>query len=225
MGKILIPASSPKDWKRLLAEPEKHWKRGYSARALAFCWQSAGDLPGEVREVLTPSPDLKSMESIFCIPEHQVPLPGGSRPSQSDIWVLGRTQRGLVSIAVEGKVSESFGPTIGEWYADASAGKEKRLRFLCSELGLSFPPHDDLRYQLFHRTASAMIEAKTFHAADAVMLVHTFSPTDEWFSDYHYFLEQFGLCAIANQIVSTQITDSIRLHFAWVHGSSEWLEA
>jgi hypothetical protein len=34
MAKILIPASSPEDWKKFLAEPEKQWKSGYSARSL-----------------------------------------------------------------------------------------------------------------------------------------------------------------------------------------------
>jgi hypothetical protein len=31
MAQILIPARGPEDWKALLAEPERQWKRGYSA--------------------------------------------------------------------------------------------------------------------------------------------------------------------------------------------------
>ena len=49
MSKIYIPADSPADWQRLLAEPEKHWKSGYSAKALAHCWDAADDFPGSVR--------------------------------------------------------------------------------------------------------------------------------------------------------------------------------
>jgi len=225
MGKKLIPTSRPEDWKQFLAEPDKHWKRGCSARALAHCWHAADGIPGDVETVLTQAAELQGLEAIFCIPEHQVPLPGGSRPSQSDIWVLGRTRRGLVSIAVEGKVSESFGPTIGEWYTDASTGKEKRLKFLCTERGLAFSPASNLRYQLFHRTASAIIEAKKFRASDAVMVAHTFSPTDEWFSDYQAFLRIFGLTAVVNGISSKPLTEHVHLRFAWVHGASEWLQA
>ncbi|MEA3277554.1 MAG: hypothetical protein U9Q81_20180 [Pseudomonadota bacterium] len=225
MGKILIPASSPEDWKQFLAEPEKHWKRGNSARALAYCWQRSDGIPSDVSYVLRQAPELRGLEAIFAIPEYRVPLPGGSRPSQSDIWVLGKTDRGIASIAVEGKVSESFGPTIGEWYEGASPGKEERLSFLCSELGLSFPPVRDLRYQLFHRTASAIIEAKRLRAPDAVMVVHTFSPSNEWFADYEAFLGEFGLRAGVNDIASKQIAANLCLHLAWVHGSEEFLQA
>ena len=48
MEKFFIPAKSPIDWKQLLAEPEKHWKTGYSAKALAYCWQEAQGFPESV---------------------------------------------------------------------------------------------------------------------------------------------------------------------------------
>jgi len=32
MNKIFIPANKPENWKPLLAEPNKHWKTGYSAK-------------------------------------------------------------------------------------------------------------------------------------------------------------------------------------------------
>jgi hypothetical protein len=67
----------------------------------------------------------------------KVPLLGGARPSQNDLFVLARGAQGPVSIMVEGKVNESFGPMLGEWRDDASEGKESRLRFLLSTVGLS----------------------------------------------------------------------------------------
>jgi len=42
---ILIPAASADDWRQFLAEPEKHWVTGRSARSLAHCWQAARDFP------------------------------------------------------------------------------------------------------------------------------------------------------------------------------------
>jgi Domain of unknown function (DUF6946) len=37
-----------------------------------------------------------------------VPLPGGVRPSQNDLFVLARGAKGAIAIMVEGKVSESL---------------------------------------------------------------------------------------------------------------------
>ncbi|MBA7493472.1 hypothetical protein ES702_04031 [subsurface metagenome] len=224
MARILIPATSPEDWKGFLAEPDKHWRSGYSARALAHCWQEADGIPPDVLSVLSQAPSLKGLETIFAIPEYQVSLPGGSRPSQNDVWVLAKANHGLVSIAVEGKVSEPFGPTIGEWFSEHSSGKERRLRFLSSELGLAYPPSQEMRYQLFHRTASAIIEAKRFRAEHAVMVVHSFSPANEWFEDYQNFLSLFGLSGEVNRVVSMNLSPKLSLHFAWVHGSERYLK-
>ena len=33
MSKILTPSSGPDDWQQFLADPQKQWKRGYSAIA------------------------------------------------------------------------------------------------------------------------------------------------------------------------------------------------
>ena len=225
MGKILIPTKSPEDWKVFLADPERHWKRGYSARSLAYCWEDADGIPSDVYSVLRQLPLLRSLNTIFAIPEHQVPLPGGTTKSQNDVWVLAETDDGLVSIAVEGKVSEPFGPTIEEWYVGHSVGKEKRLKYLCSELDISFPPPGHIRYQLLHRTASAIIEAKRIRANVGVMVVHTFSQTNEWLEDYRSFVSLYGLNAGENQAVSTTLETGMILCFAWVHGDSKWLKA
>ena len=224
MSKILIPSSSPEDWKQLLAEPDKHWKTGYSARSMAYCWQEADGIPSEIITVLSQIPSLKNLKTIFAIPEHKVPLPGGTRPSQNDVWVLGEAALGLVSIAVEGKVSEPFGPTIEEWLGKKSPGKEKRLKFLCGELGLNYPPPSLARYQLFHRTVSAISEAKRFGAKEAVTVVHSFSKTNEWFEDYEYFLSLLGLQAGINCANRINISHDMGLSFAWVHGDEKYLK-
>ena len=52
MSKIMIPARSAEDWKAFLAEPDKQWKTGYSAKTLAHCWQDAAGFPEEVKNVL-----------------------------------------------------------------------------------------------------------------------------------------------------------------------------
>ncbi len=220
MSRIYIPVADAEQWAQFLAEPVRHWRRGYSARTLAYSWQEAAGFPAEVGAVLSSA--FPALELLLAIPEHQVPLPGGSRPSQNDIWVLARSQGKLISIAVEGKVSEPFGPTVQEWRAESSPGKTQRLSYLLELLGLSSVP-DTARYQLLHRTASAIIEAQRFNADHAVMLVHSFSPSSEWFQDYAGFLTLMGGRAAENSVVSVGSRSGVLLHLAWVRGNAGYL--
>ncbi len=220
---ILIPASGPEDWKKFLADPEKQWKKGFSARTLAYCWHSADGIPKEIMFVLGRIPALAGLKPIFIIPEHKVPLPGGGVASQNDTWVLGESDTGLISITVEGKVSEPFGPTVGEWFRNPSPGKEKRLKFLCDELGLTYPAPAHIRYQLLHRAVSAIIEARRFRTHEAAMVVHSFSPTNEWIEDYQAFIGLFGLTAGIGEPATARLPSGVKLHFAWVHGDENFL--
>ncbi len=225
MNKVYIPSKKAKDWKQFLADPKKQWKRGYSARTLAHCWHDADGIPNHVKKVLCRATELAGLETLIVIPEYKVPLPGGAGPSQNDVWVLGRTENDLVSIAVEGKVSEPFGPTIGEWGPNLSGGKKERFDFLCSVLGLHTKPSENIRYQLLHRTASAIIEARRFHANHAVMLVHSFGSKNEWFADYECFISLFGVSAAIDETVSVGKRSGVWLHFAWVKGEEQYLNA
>ncbi len=220
MSKIYIPTSSAEQWADFLAEPVKQWRQGYSARTLAYAWQEANGFPAEVRSVLASV--FPSAELLLALPEHKVPLPGGSRSSQNDIWVLARSDQQLISMAVEGKVSEPFGPTVQEWQTESSPGKIQRLAYLLSLLGLSSIP-DTTRYQLLHRTASAIIEAQRFNAAHAVMLVHSFSPSGEWFQDYAAFVALMGGNAAEDSMTSVGLRSGVLLHLAWVRGNAHYL--
>lgn len=217
MSNVYVPATEPEAWKSLLAEPDKQWREGYSAKKLACCWQRADGFPKTVKKVLAEVPQFNDIVMLLAIPEHQVPLPGGVRPSQNDVWCLARSIDSLVSIAVEGKVSEPFGPRISEWREDSSSGKEKRLAFLCKTLELDNPPPEQVRYQLLHRTCSAMLEAKRFFAKYAVILVHSFSETNEGFQDYQSFISLFGQAKGAvDKTVDLGLRDGIHLFSAWV---------
>jgi len=220
VSRIYVPTSSAEQWVQFLAEPVKHWRQGFSARTLAYSWQEAAGFPTEVGSIL--ASQFPSVELLLALPEHKVPLPGGSRSSQNDIWVLARCKGQLISIAVEGKVSEPFGPTVQEWQAEPSPGKAERLAHLLSLLGLS-SVSDATRYQLLHRTASAIIEAQRFNAAHAVMLVHSFSQSSEWFQDYAAFVSLMGGSANENSMVAVGSRFGISLHFAWVRGNASYL--
>jgi len=216
---------SPEDWKPLLAEPEKHWRTGYSAKALAHCWQESRDFPSEVRRVFRGSSIdvFQDIEMLVSFPEYKVPLPGGRRASQNDIFILAKGAGQLVSIMVEGKVSEPFGDTIAEWKTQAGRGKEIRLKYLCNLLGLDPASVNHVRYQLLHRTASALIEAKKFNAPNALMLVHSFSHEDEWFDDYQSFLALLGVTGKLDSVVLAKNIHGVNLYLGWVRGDKRYL--
>ena len=52
MPNIFIPTNSAEQWAQFLAEPVKHWQKGFSARTLAYSWQEAQGFPEEVVAVL-----------------------------------------------------------------------------------------------------------------------------------------------------------------------------
>jgi hypothetical protein len=138
---IYRPTQEAGDWKSLLADPEKQWKSGCSAKTLAHCWEDAHGFPKSVKLVLNgPNGPFKDIQALLVQTEHQVPLPGGNRPSQCDVWVLAKDSRELISIAVEGKVSEEFGPVMGQWMEKESPGRSKRIEFIKSKLELGHVP-------------------------------------------------------------------------------------
>ena len=138
-------------------------------------------------------------------------MPGGNAASQNDVWVLAKSNEKLVSIAVEGKVAEPFGPTIGEWNPNASVGRRERFGFHRDLLNLDdVPAHT--RYQLLHRTASA------------VLLVHSFSPENLWFEDFARFVSLFGTAAEVDGVTDAEASGKPVLSFAWVHGDERYLK-
>jgi hypothetical protein len=125
---------------------------------------------------------------------------------------------------VEGKVSESFGKTVVKWLGnDPSNGKLERLEFLISDLQLNQDEVLNIRYQLLHRTVSAMLEAKNINAPNALMLVHSFSDSYLGFEDYLEFARLLGLQADKEVIVGPVLLNGINVYFGWVTRDLEFL--
>ena len=218
MTKILVPTLGADDWRRFLADPEKHWKRGYSAMAAALSWEAANGVPPEISELFG-----GSLELLLAIPEHKVALPGGGRESQCAVFALARCADETIAIAIEAKVNEPFGPTIGEWMANASEGKIERIRFICNLLGLKELPPEALRYQLFHRTAAAVLEANRFKTDRAAMIVQSFSQEHRWLDDFQAFAGLFGLHAGPGQGLVHKLPSGMDLTLGWAVGSETFL--
>lgn len=163
---------------------------------------------------------------VLAIPEYKIRLPGRGGSSQTDLVVLARSADDeLIAIAIEGKVSEKFGKeTLGRWYIERSSNKRVRLDYIKRKLGLAGELPDNLRYQLLHRTASAVVLAERFCAHYAVMLVHSFSPIQARFGDYCNFLAMFEQEEVqTGKLLFLRECDGVSLYSAWACGDlSSW---
>ena len=231
MKRIYIPTSGPSDWQKLLAEPEKHWRTGYSAKALATCWEAAGgSFPSEIIKLFHSAgrSEFDEVELLVAFPEYKVHLPPSQgHPSQNDLFALGRDKQGdLISIMIEGKVSEPFGELVADWLKVKTPGKKKRIDFIQSKLGIDGKLTVNIRYQLLHRTVSAVMEAERFGANSAVMIVQSFSKTDQWFDDYAAFLGLFGIDQPQpGQMFLLLEINGVSLYSGWARGDAKFLEA
>ena len=153
-------------------------------------------------------------------PEYKMRIPPSTRrPSQTDLMVVARAGRELVVVAVEGNVEETFGELVSDWRQHDTQGKTERLRFLTDCLGITGEQLDGIRYQLLHRTASALLTAERFTARHAVMLVHSFSRQQAGFTDYSAFLRLFGVQAARGTVQPATTRNGTHLYFSWITGS------
>lgn len=127
-----------------------------------------------------------------------------------------------MAIAVEGKVDESLGPTVGQKRAEQSEGVDERLGYLEHTLGLASPCADDIRYQLLHRTVSALRVAQDFAATRAVMLVQSFSPTGKWHADFAAFAALFRVAPEKGTVVTIGTRGGIELYIGWCVGDQRF---
>ncbi|WP_309622152.1 DUF6946 family protein [Novosphingobium sp.] len=152
-----------------------HWKQGRSAKSLADSWFFAGDIPASIRALLAQSEYLAGAELLEAWLERETDLQDGrATPSQTDLLALLGIGEKLAVLGIEAKVDESFGPLVSEWLDGGSAGKTHRLARLCELFELNSTEVRDLRYQLFHRTAASILEAKRFRSDVAVLIVQSF---------------------------------------------------
>lgn len=219
--RILTPTTNAESWRALLADPEKQWKKGYSAQSAAESWEKANGIPKEILKSFDQYECFKNSEMLLAIPEFKVPLPGGSTPSQNDLLVVTTNKTGLTLITVESKVKEDFDKTIEEWRKYCSNGKKERLKFLLETIAYPNIKIDNLRYQLFHRLASSIIMAEKFHAKKAMMIVQSFEEDDalNHFEDYKNFISSYKVVPEKEKIQQLNLDGKINgidVYSLWV---------
>lgn len=226
MKRIFVPTRAGNDWQWLLAKPKLHWRTGKSAMTAAASWEHASnDFPPEISGLLDSSldEDLIGLKLLAAMPEWEVPLPGGKTTSHTDVLALASNKRGLCVMAVKAKVDENFGPLLQEKRAGTSPGQHCRLRYLHSVLGIA-PLDDSIRYQLLHRTASAIITAREFHAHVAVMVVQSFGTQPSLREDFDTFSRSLSAEDMPGGMKVIPSIRTPRLFLGWCTGDHEFLK-
>jgi hypothetical protein len=198
-----------------LGDPSLHWRAGYSAQELAYCWHRSGrKLPPAISRTLQTAPEYVNAELVDGFFEREVELDTGRANSQTDLMLVVGIQSELAIIAVEGKVDESFDKLVREW--NDSPSKQLRLEFLCSKLGLDWHCIGELRYQLLHRAYSAISEAHRYRTRHAVMMIHSFSRSHSWFHDFCQFAIAMNVpVRDRNTCSEIRLCDGVQLRLAW----------
>ena len=218
---FFVPIKELSEWRTFLGDPKKHWKTGRSAKSCAETWWNASGFPDPIKKVFSSSEiDLfRNLEFIMGFPEYQVQLPPTSgHPSQNDLWVIAKSPETneLVSISIEAKVDEPFDKTVEEWIKEETPGKKERLRYICDLLDLDESETLRIRYQLMHRTASALIMAEKLATRNALMMVQSFDIKRTGYEDYQEFSKLLGTEPGINKIAKTRQLSGKNLYLAWV---------
>jgi len=138
-----------------------------------------------------------------------------------------------VIVAVEGKARETFGLPVSSWVRGdrltplesdrVRPSRLRRLAFLAQELGINVDSDSSLRYQLLHRTTSALIEGALHGAVAAIVVVHSFADVSidvENWNDYNTFLAKLGVGTTAKGEVTSPLLcrkySNMPLYFLWV---------
>ena len=210
-----IPVISPEMIIPYLAAQEYHWREGYSAYELSYCWIEADSIPLSVQAVLSRSQFLIDANLVEGFFEYQVNLNTPGHASQTDLMAIIEAQGRVALLAVEGKVNEGFGSSVRKW--NSTPGRDRRISLLCDVLGLFYDDLARLKYQLVHRTASAVLEAQRRGIPRATVVIHTFDPSNSHFYDFQCFCDLLTLpVQAAGQISEFKTVGGVELALAWV---------
>jgi hypothetical protein len=163
---------------------------------------SAG-LPEPIAEVLRGTIYREPM-LVFAVAEHKVPLAGRGGDSQCDVWAFLSTTAGAVSLAVEAKADEPFGQdneALAAWLvADRSEQPTRNRQGRWDYVRKYLPEptvdgYSPVPYQLLHRCAAAVIEAKRLQLPNAAFIVQAFEAPAESFEAFSRLCRAVGVKA------------------------------
>ena len=193
----------------------------------AVSWEGAAStdsgLPKPILAMFQAS-ELGRSKLLLAAAEHKVPLEGVGGDSQCDVWALVGTKAGVVSVAVEAKAKEEFGKknkSLADWLkgGDSPRSGPNRLK-RWQDVAANLPEcghgtYDAVPFQVLHRCASAVIEARRFGLSHAVFLVQSFDAPPESFEKYALFAAALRLPANRARLEFTAVGE-VRLGIGWV---------
>jgi len=213
---------------RSVVRKEK-WAHRRSAQELAQSWFGRQAIPLRVQRALDACGEFGHTRIVRGVFEHGDLLNGPPGPSRTDLMlhIVSGSAPGV--IAIEGKVDEGFDHPVRTWLLRGKKGSESRparLRYLGSCLGIEIPHGSSLRYQLIHRTVSAISEARRCGAKRALMLVHAFTLNNPKCDPKKAQVQKTHFCEFgqamkvkmpsADGIHGPITVDGVRLWFGWV---------
>lgn len=222
MNRLCIATRGLGSWRERLASPDRQWKRGYSAFETAVSWEcaagTASGVPKPIARLFRESTHGDPL-LIFAVAEHKVELPGGHAASQSDLWAVIRTSMGMISLTVEAKANEPFGDSdLEQWLISGTSqaslvNRRQRWEYVQAHLPKS-DSFSRVRYQILHRCAASVIEAKRLGFKQAAFVVQAFGSPAESFDDYASFCRALGLQA-SRETLSTALVEDVSLSIGW----------
>jgi hypothetical protein len=226
MNRLCVETRGIGNWRERLAKPETQWRRRYSAFETAVSWETASGhpwgLPEPMRELFRES-TFGEPTLVLAIAEHKVPLDGGRADSQCDVWALLDTPTGGVSLSVEAKANETFGQaneSLRDWLVAgeserSSRNREERWKHIAEHLpSAAAGAYSLVPYQVLHRCAAAVIEARRFHLQSAVFVVQSFGAPPESFEAFSRFCQAVNIKAERGRMQISTVGE-IRLGIGW----------
>jgi hypothetical protein len=228
MTRLLTSTRGLCSWRDRLANPGIQWKRRRSAFETAVSWESVSrsrsGIPIALENLLR-THGFANPVLLLAVAEHQVELPGGRAASQSDVWAMVDTAAGIVSMTVEAKAGEAFGDEIlSDWLVSGKSERSLENRKIRWHHVRAHLPDTDsflqIRYQMLHRCAAAVIEAKRMGCPNAAFVVQAFDTPDRGkpdinFAEYVAFCTALRLPAARGTLSSTAV-DGISLSVGWI---------
>jgi uncharacterized protein DUF6946 len=219
--------AKPEDWRRVASTDMRP-----AAYELAQTWQAAGGIPPGIKKALDDfhAPPISGLSLDVAIVEMPV-FVDTKTAATTDLMGYARNRADEpVVLAVEAKAHEPFGLPVRSWLrgevdepssnTEPHPARERRFAFLCERLGFSVDLECGLRYQLLHRTVSAVMEGELHAAAAVVVLIHDFgeSAPGNW-KDYELYLDALGFPSVVpGQVVGPALLGSRRsmpTYFLW----------
>jgi hypothetical protein len=226
MNRLCVETHGIGNWRERLAQPDSQWRRRFSAFETAVSWEKASSqptgLPESINQLFQGSV-FGEATLLLAIAEHKVPLVGGAADSQCDVWALLSTASGRLSLAVEAKANEPFGEgnqSLQDWLVAGDSershrNREDRWKHIAEHLpAAAAQAYSLVPYQLLHRCAAAVIEARRFGLPNAAFVVQAFNSPAESFEAYFRFCRAVSLNPERGRMCVTSVGE-IRLGIGW----------